>query len=547
MNKSTPLLIFLCFSLLIGVKVVAQGVAINTTGGTPSTMLHVTNGNTSNNALEILRIDRINTTVTTGGGANLSAALVFYLENSTDNSMTKAGAVEVKYDVATNGSEDGCLLLNIVSGGSYKEGMRVDGTAGYVGINQSNPQARLDVKHGTATSNTVLEVARIERENTTASGAGAAGIGGSMVFVLENSVDGTLTKAGAVTAVFDVATNGSEEGSLLLSYGQNNVVKEGLRVDGTAGFVGVNSSSPSARLTVVEENLVDNTTLEALRIQRINAASSTGGAANIGVSQTFYLESATDLTNVKGASLDVILENATATSEVGTMKFNVAQAGSVSEVMRVDGTAGYVGIGATDPSSKLHVFQNDNNNTVLQLLTLERNKAIGAGAAGLGSQIAFLLEDAGDLEEHADIDARMITAVEGSEDAALEFRVTTDGTNDKLLMGIIGDQGGAVSFFGGVEFPVKSITGATTLTRADYFVKADAAGGAFTVSLPGAGAANLTGHIYIIKRMNAGGNNVTIDPNGAETIDGAATFDLATQYASIMIISDGSNWLIIPK
>jgi len=52
-----------------------------------------------------------------------------------------------------------------------------------------------------------------------------------------------------------------------------------------------------------------------------------------------------------------------------------------------------------------------------------------------------------------------------------------------------------------------------------------------------------SGFKYQIK--NASTNTITIDPNGTETIDGASTFALSTQYASATIVTDGSNWFII--
>jgi hypothetical protein len=48
-----------------------------------------------------------------------------------------------------------------------------------------------------------------------------------------------------------------------------------------------------------------------------------------------------------------------------------------------------------------------------------------------------------------------------------------------------------------------------------------------------------------VKRVNAGANNVTIDPFGAETIDGAATLALTTQWAKAQFISNGTAWFVI--
>jgi len=64
--------------------------------------------------------------------------------------------------------------------------------------------------------------------------------------------------------------------------------------------------------------------------------------------------------------------------------------------------------------------------------------------------------------------------------------------------------------------------------------------GTGTASLPSAvkNIARLT-----FKLMTA--DTLTIDPNGAETIDGAATASIAVQYASMTLVSDGSNWVVI--
>jgi hypothetical protein len=48
---------------------------------------------------------------------------------------------------------------------------------------------------------------------------------------------------------------------------------------------------------------------------------------------------------------------------------------------------------------------------------------------------------------------------------------------------------------------------------------------------------------YVIKNINIG--VVTIDGSGAETIDGAVTYDLATKYLSINIYSTGTEWIIL--
>jgi len=52
-----------------------------------------------------------------------------------------------------------------------------------------------------------------------------------------------------------------------------------------------------------------------------------------------------------------------------------------------------------------------------------------------------------------------------------------------------------------------------------------------------------SGFKYQIKNRST--NTITIDPNGSETIDGAAIFAISSQEASVSLITDGSNWFII--
>lgn len=93
-----------------------------------------------------------------------------------------------------------------------------------------------------------------------------------------------------------------------------------------------------------------------------------------------------------------------------------------------------------------------------------------------------------------------------------------------------------------IKYPVlASQTGTATLTSSDYFVPCSA-GSAFTVNLPA--ASGLTGKKYSIKKTDSSFNAVTIDANSSETIDGATTTTLNTQYESVELICDGSNWHI---
>lgn len=87
---------------------------------------------------------------------------------------------------------------------------------------------------------------------------------------------------------------------------------------------------------------------------------------------------------------------------------------------------------------------------------------------------------------------------------------------------------------------VVSVTAAYSAKIDDGVVLADATGGAFTVTLPS--ATGSAGAVLRIKRLNSGANAVTVSGAGGQTIDGAATSSLTTQYQVLSLVSDGANW-----
>ena len=75
----------------------------------------------------------------------------------------------------------------------------------------------------------------------------------------------------------------------------------------------------------------------------------------------------------------------------------------------------------------------------------------------------------------------------------------------------------------------------------DEVILADSTAAIVTLAL--LTAVGRTGKKITFKRINVGANDVIIDPNAAETIDGAATRTLGAQFDKVTIISDGANWL----
>jgi hypothetical protein len=84
--------------------------------------------------------------------------------------------------------------------------------------------------------------------------------------------------------------------------------------------------------------------------------------------------------------------------------------------------------------------------------------------------------------------------------------------------------------------------GTYTITTNDEVVLANAASGGFTVTLP---TASGNTNQYTIKKIDSSTNIVTLATTSSQTIDGGSTAQIKVQYASISVVSDGSNWFVI--
>ncbi len=82
-----------------------------------------------------------------------------------------------------------------------------------------------------------------------------------------------------------------------------------------------------------------------------------------------------------------------------------------------------------------------------------------------------------------------------------------------------------------------------TATTSDNVLTADASGGAFTITLYS--ASGNTGRTLDILKTDSSSAAVTVDGDGSETIRGATTFKLSTQYERLRVVSDGTNWQVL--
>lgn len=100
---------------------------------------------------------------------------------------------------------------------------------------------------------------------------------------------------------------------------------------------------------------------------------------------------------------------------------------------------------------------------------------------------------------------------------------------------------GVVDSNAAVNFAHTTITGATTLGATNMVVSCNTASAGFTVQLPT--ASGVTGRTYIIKKTSAS-NTLTVQAEVGQTIDGTNTASLTANNAVLIIISNGTNWII---
>lgn len=90
---------------------------------------------------------------------------------------------------------------------------------------------------------------------------------------------------------------------------------------------------------------------------------------------------------------------------------------------------------------------------------------------------------------------------------------------------------------GSIGSNTRTITTSATLTATDHTVLCDSTGGVVAVTLPAAAGAK--GRIYVVKKIDASANNVTL-----ATVDGG-TKTITTRYSGFAVQSDSALWYVI--
>ena len=230
---------------------------------------------------------------------------------------------------------------------------------------------------------------------------------------------------------------------------------------------------------------------------------------------------------------------------------------------------GRIGIGTDAPAS--HLTINGTEPTILFQESGTDRATIGVNSSDnilienktMNKHIVFKVNDQGVVREGLRLDGAVPEVIVNQQhgingdDSLIDFRVESennthmffvDGSADKI--GIATQQpvceldvnGTTRTKAFGVN--VRDVSAADTIQATDYCLRC-VQSSAITITLPA--KAQSAGRVLVFKDAlgNAASNNITIDGDGSDQIDGAATFVLNQNKQSLTIVCDGINgWMV---
>jgi hypothetical protein len=193
-----------------------------------------------------------------------------------------------------------------------------------------------------------------------------------------------------------------------------------------------------------------------------------------------------------------------------------------------------VGVGMVEAHKDTHDPQDGSD----PLDTAAPSETVGVQATGEGSAHFFARADHVHQIQHSIADNHLVTMDDAGPAAAGEYaRFTANGIEGRTAAEVRSD----INVGGVMAYTHK--TSAYTATVADVAIYCDASGGAFPVTLPP--AASHPGGVFYIKKTDSSVNAVTVEGDGAETIDGATTKVISIQYDTMKVQSDANTWWIL--
>mgnify|MGYP001469683354 CR=1 FL=1 len=359
--------------------------------------------------------------------------------------------------------------------------------------------------------------------------------------------------------VLKLLTDGNGSGSRLLEMedGDGDIIFRA-RADGRFGFGPDGVDSMGAGTFVVG---IDNSshTADIAISQRLQHLGDSNTYLDFPSADTFNLVAGGgSFLKYDNSSSKILINNANENRDTQIMADN----GSV--VLHVDAGNNNVGIGTTSPTQILTL--NGTEPTILFQESGTDMATIGVNSSDnilienktMNKHIVFKVNDQGVVKEGFRLDGAVPeVVVNQTSESLVDFRVESDNNTHMLFVDGSADKIGIntnapvceLDVNGTVRtkafgVDVRDVNSTSSVQATDYCLRCVQTG-AITITLP-AKAQNV-GRVLVFKDIlgNAGANNITIDGDGSDQIDGAATFVLNQNRQSLTIVCDGINgWMI---
>lgn len=191
-----------------------------------------------------------------------------------------------------------------------------------------------------------------------------------------------------------------------------------------------------------------------------------------------------------------------------------------------------LGIGTQSPTFTGHFLKADAVNPATVMV---QNSA----GSGVDAQVMLSLSTTlGNTNVGASFYAdRTDTGSAGSTDLLLR---NSSGTTMNTNLTLKADR--SAIFAGALAMPIVSKTANYTATATDTTILVDATSGNLVITLPT--AVGIDGRQYRIKKTDATANTVTVATTSSQTIDGATTKVISSQYGTYIPVSNGANWVL---